>query len=59
MIDSFNDGKVKARIIGDKKGWTHKVEFKVVYESGDYYIYPGEHSDDYIDPWHTLETYVK
>jgi len=61
IIDSYNSntGIVTARIWGEDKGWIHSLDFKVVVENEQYYLYPGSHSDSYIDPWYKANAYVE
>jgi hypothetical protein len=49
---------VYAKIWGKDRGWVHKLGFKVVMEDKKLYLYPGQHSDDYIHPWYTVESYI-
>jgi len=60
IIDSYDSGTgiVKVRIWGEDKGWIHGLDFKVIVEDGDYYLYPSSHSDSYVDPWHNSSTYL-
>ncbi len=54
-----NAGIATTLIWGEDKGWVHRLTFKVVKESGKMYLYPMKHSDDFIHPWHSVETYIK
>ncbi|MBN2571815.1 MAG: hypothetical protein JXA68_06775 [Ignavibacteriales bacterium] len=57
-IDSYSDGVTKAQIWGEEKSWVHLLTFKVVIENEKYYLYPGGASDEWIDPWFEVETYI-
>jgi len=61
IIDSYNadTGIVKAKIWGEDKGWIHGLDFKVVIENDKFYLYPGSHSDAYIDPWYKVNAYLE
>lgn len=58
-IENSKNGNVVTKIWGKNKSWIHKLTFKVVKENGKYYLYPGSHSDSYIDPWYKITTFVK
>jgi hypothetical protein len=49
---------VIARIWGKERKWVHKLYFKVVLEAHKLYLFPGKYSDDYIDPWYEVESYI-
>ncbi len=50
------DGTVEAFITGSEQSWTHRLVFKVVEENDKLYLWPGRHSDAYIDPWFNVES---
>jgi hypothetical protein len=59
-IESYNrTGLVTTKIWGNGKSWTHRVVFKLIKYKGKFYMDPSKHSDKYIDPWYTVETYIK
>ena len=51
-------GKVTTIIRGEDDNWGHKLVFKVVQENGRMYLWPGSHSETYIDPWYAVELNV-
>jgi len=51
-------GTVEAIIVGTDQNWGHRLTFKIVRENGRLYLWPGHHSDSYIDPWYSVETNV-
>lgn len=60
-IESFiaKTGVMKVKIWGENRSWVHLLEFKLVKESGKLYVIPGRHSESYIDPWYSVESYIK
>ncbi|MEI6122674.1 MAG: hypothetical protein WCQ95_03525 [Bacteroidota bacterium] len=59
-VDSYSqyDGMVVAKIWGEDKKWIHELTFKLVKEKGKLYLLPSKHSEDYIDPWFLVKTYI-
>lgn len=56
---SNGPGSVKSLIWGQDKSWIKRLIFTIVNENGFYYIYPSNlTSNDYIDPWSTVESNV-
>jgi hypothetical protein len=60
-IESFiaKTGAMKVKVWGEKRAWVHLLEFKLVKEKGKLYLYPGNHSDSYIDPWFKVDSYIR
>ncbi len=59
-VKSFDKstGTVVADIWGSDKSWIHELSFQVVNEKGDYYLWPMEHSESWIEPWSNVTTNV-
>ncbi len=59
-IESYTrDGMVTAKVWGEARKWVHKLTFKLTKSGGKIYIIPSEHSDKYISPWWSRETYIR
>ena len=60
-LESTNGNIIKVKIWGEDRGWVHELTFKVVEESGLFYVMPGKHytSTEYVDPWFSVETDVE
>ncbi len=58
-IQSYKKGIVVVKIWGVEKKWIHQLQFKVVKEKGKLYLYPSKHSEKYIDPWQSVQSYIK
>lgn len=60
-IENYNTETklVDAKIWGKDRSWVHSIHFKVVETKGKLYFIPGRHSKDYIDPWYSVEDYIK
>ncbi|MBI1221461.1 MAG: hypothetical protein GC180_02560 [Bacteroidetes bacterium] len=60
-LESYSGNIIKVKIWGEDRGWVHELTFKVVEESGLYYVMPGKYYSEtkYVDPWYSVETYVE
>jgi len=52
-IDSYSEADmiVSAMVYGEGKSWSHALTFKVSFEDGKWYIWPGSHDTEWIHPW--------
>lgn len=59
--DLTNSYNVVATISGENGGWSHRLTFVVFNDNGKLTFYPGKIASDskYIDPWFSIEEYVK
>lgn len=59
--DVTNSYNVVATITGENGGWAHRLTFVVFNDNGKLTFYPGKVATDskFIDPWYTIEEYVK
>lgn len=57
-IDMSN-GIAYVKIWGEGKRWIHRLELELVKEKGKLFLMPSTHSDKYIKPWKSVQTYIK
>ena len=59
--DVTNSYNVVAKIVGEGGNWAHRLTFVVFNDNGKLTFYPGKVASDikFIDPWYTIEEYIK
>lgn len=53
------EGIVTAKIWGKDKDWVHRLHFKVEKIDGKLYLYGKTNNDSYVDPWFSVESFIK
>ncbi len=57
-LENYIGDLITAKIWGKDRSWVHRLTFKIIKENKILYLYPGSHSDKYIQPWFRVEPYL-